>query len=816
LARRGILDELPERGSDPKATEVVKPGELNLLDRSTPEPRGNTGPFSFLQPPHSEGELGRLGPYRVLKLLGAGAMGLVFQAQDVQLGRLVALKVIKPELATHAAARARFFREARAAAALEHENIVTIYQVGEQGGVPFIALQLLKGQSLEERRRKGPPLAIEEVLRLGRQIALGLAAAHQADLIHRDVKPANLWLEPGGRVKVLDFGLARPVADDARLTQSGAIIGTPAYLAPEQARCDKVDARCDLFSLGTVLFELCTGRLPFAGDNSIAVLIAVALETPPSMREINPAVPPTLEDLVMQLLAKEPEQRPASAQEVADRLAAIEEHRQSHPEGPQRPENPPQGSTSRVARIPPAPPPQPPGHSPPAAPPPVTAPPVTSHEQPAPRSWRPGCRLFAAAVLVAAPLAWFFGGQAVHFARNQGQIVLVGDPALALTVKVDGAAVPAGVGQVLTLPAGPRELEVAVKDAAGAVRSFTKRFSLSRGSKQALDVAGELARQEDEQERQAANQVLKLGGRITIRVGDKDRQVQSVKELPSDAFHITKVYFYHNQQVTDAGLEPIGKLTHLSSLWLYGTKITDSGLRRLATLVNLSELEIARTQVGDPGIAHLSSLSRLRTLVLTGTRVSDNGLKHLAALTNLSGLHLAETRVGDAGLEHLGGLTRLTHLDLSRTRVTNAGLAGLRRMKHLSRLDLSGTQVDDTGLTHLQWLTNLNSLGLRFTRVGDAGLKSLSGLRWLESLDLSETEVGDTGLEHLTALGRLSRLDLGETQISDAGLVHLMALRKVDSLGLRGTRLSVQGRANLKRALPKATIAWSAPPPREG
>src|SRR5262249_45645638 len=162
--------------------------------------------------------------------------------------------------------------------------------------------------------RSGPP-SVSEILRIGRQIARGLEAAHAHGLIHRDIKPANLWIEsePSGRVKILDFGLARVADGDAHLTQSGAIIGTPSYMAPEQARAEAVDHRCDLFSLGVVLYRLCTGRLPFGGANTLAALSSLATDTPRPVRDLNPAVPPALAELVMQLLAKEAAHRPASA-----------------------------------------------------------------------------------------------------------------------------------------------------------------------------------------------------------------------------------------------------------------------------------------------------------------------------------------------------------------------------------------------------------------------------------------------------------------------------------------------------------------------
>jgi WD40 repeat protein len=295
----------------------------------SPEP-GSQQPvpetYDFLAPPQLPGELGRLGSYRVLQVLGSGGMGVVFRAEDVQLKRQVALKVMKPDAVGKPAARQRFLREAQAAAALEHEHIVPIYQVGEAGGVPFLAMQWLKGMSLEERLKRPGALSVPQVLRLARQMACGLAAAHERGLVHRDIKPGNLWLEPehGGHVRILDFGLARAVADDAHLTQSGTVVGTPAYMAPEQARGEKIDPRCDLFSLGVVLYRLATGQLPFRGTTTLAVLTSLATDTPAPPRQVNPAVPVALSELIVQLLSKEPAKRPQSAREVADRLQALE------------------------------------------------------------------------------------------------------------------------------------------------------------------------------------------------------------------------------------------------------------------------------------------------------------------------------------------------------------------------------------------------------------------------------------------------------------------------------------------------------------
>jgi hypothetical protein len=281
---------------------------------------------SYLSPPQAPDELGRLGPYRVLRVLGTGGMGVVFAAEDERLQRAVALKVMRDEVAVNAEHRERFLREARACAAVEHDNILGIYQVGEQNGVLFLAMPLLRGQTLQARVNRDGRLPLAEILRIGRETAVGLAAAHESGLIHRDIKPQNLWLEAGsGRVKILDFGLVRREREDVRLTKAGYILGTPAFMSPEQASGQPIDGRGDLYSLGVVLYWLCSGRLPFPQEGLIEVLSAVATEPPPPLGQLNPELPPALVDLVMRLLAKRPDERPASGGAVVQAIQAIEQ-----------------------------------------------------------------------------------------------------------------------------------------------------------------------------------------------------------------------------------------------------------------------------------------------------------------------------------------------------------------------------------------------------------------------------------------------------------------------------------------------------------
>jgi serine/threonine protein kinase len=441
------------------ATSAGTPAPEATLGSDSPA-AGRPADCAFLAPPQGPGEIGRLGPYRVVRLLGAGGMGLVLEAEDPQLKRHVALKVMRPALAADEGARRRFLREAQATAALEHDHVIPIYQVGSEGGLPFLAMPLLRGETLGDRlaRAGRPPVA--EALRIGREIAEGLAAAHDSGLIHRDIKPANTWLESrghkrpacepgaepasgplattGGRVKILDFGLARPEVDDTHLTQTGTITGTPAYMAPEQATGEPIDHRCDLFSLGSVLYQMCTGRLPFPGSNPLAVLRALAVETPKPVRDLNPEVPPALAELTMRLLAKDPKDRPQTARAVANALAAIEEEQAGGP-------------------------------------------------KPSRRRWLP--RAGAALVLLALGVAgWLYGPAVYRVATNQGVVVIeTDDPDVEVTVRGDVVKiVDVKTGNEVTLKAGKYQLEL-TKGKEG-LKLSTREFTLERGGRQIVKV----------------------------------------------------------------------------------------------------------------------------------------------------------------------------------------------------------------------------------------------------------------------------------------------------------------------------------------
>ncbi|MEX2306358.1 MAG: serine/threonine-protein kinase [Pirellulales bacterium] len=286
-------------------------------------------------PQHPE-MLGRLGRYDIERVIGHGGMGIVLKAHDCDLNRPIAIKLLAGHLAHVGAARERFAREGRAAAAVVHEHVVAIYNVESNGKVPFLVMQYVPGRSLQARVDEDGPLGTEEILRIGMQAAAGLAAAHRQGLVHRDVKPSNILLEDTVERAVLtDFGLARTF-DDASLTHTGILAGTPHYMSPEQASGGPIDPRSDLFSLGAVLYFMATGHPPFRAASAMSVLHRICNDTHRPAWQWNQDIPDELSDVIDRLLEKKPHKRFATAEEVQQQLATLLSRLQQHGLGRRR------------------------------------------------------------------------------------------------------------------------------------------------------------------------------------------------------------------------------------------------------------------------------------------------------------------------------------------------------------------------------------------------------------------------------------------------------------------------------------------------
>ena len=307
------------------------PGQTHSNQETLPAPPASLarGDFPFLDAPQGPDELGRLSTFRILRVLGQGGMGIVFEGEDSALHRRVAVKVLRPEIQSDSLEQ-RFQQEARLAASLNHDHIVTIYQIGQHADRHFLVMEYLIGESLAQRLERDGWLPAPEALEIIRQAALGLAVAHEHGLIHRDIKPANIWLESdrlGGalkRVKILDFGLARPIVNHNTLSSSGELVGTPSYMAPEQIFGRPLDGRTDLYSLGCTLYACLMGTPPFVKEDTSALLEAVAYEKSPDVENLGTRMPKPAAVLLTELLAKDPDARPASAALVARRLGELE------------------------------------------------------------------------------------------------------------------------------------------------------------------------------------------------------------------------------------------------------------------------------------------------------------------------------------------------------------------------------------------------------------------------------------------------------------------------------------------------------------
>jgi serine/threonine protein kinase/Leucine-rich repeat (LRR) protein len=762
------------------------------------------GPFCF-------------GRYKLLDLIGLGGMGAVYKAVQPSIGRIVALKVMNKQVLKQPKAIARFLREIRTAAAVDDPHIVRAIDADRDGDTYFLVMEYVTGRNLKLWLAQEHSLPVGWSCECIRQAALGLQHAFELGMVHRDIKPSNLLVTQGETdgiplVKILDLGLSRFVSetrDEGELTRSGQVLGTPDYIAPEQARNTKTaDIRADIFSLGCALFELLTGRLPFPGENIMEKLMARASHDAPPVRMYRPEVPAELDAVVARMLARNPQFRYGTPAEVARALAPFSIGTAGAVAAPAMPAH----SQADVST-------QPSGD-------PALLSTKASHE--------PTLSGFPVDLTHPAPKraprpVW----ETAEFWKQPRVRIAAGIVAGIVVLAVIGSLIPRRKG--------------AAASTAGKTEQHHKKHK--HETTETIDEPTEPAAVESDPERATALWILQQGGTVmTVAVpahgaskpkpsktdvaNAQRHESAKTEELPKGPLHIVEAKLPGELNLDHADFERIAELPDLQSLDISGTRFagvdlavlqkldsltrldlrgtqtTDEAIRYVRSLPNLQSLQLGATQISGATLDLLRSMKSLSDLGLEGTRVSDGDLKHVAGMRQLTGLNLADTRVRGPGLFHLRRMKGLTSLDLGGLPMQNNAISHLKELTNLRYLRLSGSRVTDGDLAALSGITNLHELLLRSTGVSGAGLKSLTWMAELEILDLEDTVVGDDGCKALSELSTLKSLNVQGSLVSDAGIPLFSALRSLESADLSGTKATLQGVDSLRRALPNCKIEF--------
>jgi serine/threonine protein kinase len=764
--------------SQPSRTDPTQPvdrtTDFSSID-SAPEPsekeEARAAVLAFLKPPTKPGSLGVLGRYEILQFLGQGGFGIVFKAFDEKLHRHVAIKIMSPQIAATSPPRKRFLREARAAAAIKHENIVHVYNV-EEHPLPYLEMEYVEGQTLAQKLDGSGPLETSEVLHISRQIASGLAAAHEKGLIHRDIKPGNILIEQSveQKIKITDFGLARAV-DDASMTSTGMIAGTPMYMAPEQALGHALDHRSDLFSLGSVMYQMACGRPPFRASTTIAVLRRVADDTPRPLGEILPEIPDWLVAIVNKLHQKDPSERYQSAREVADLLgkSQIELRQIGEVTGAAKP-----SSTTSFAK------------------------------QVKPSSARRFSTILARPYSIALGIILLFciGSLLIwNFADDFRRRSTTGplDSTYRPADKIASASIPAyspGVERelarwVLSLPSFEvltLHLQSGAIDLKPGDRLPDAPFTVH-----ALSIYGA-----DDITSHDLGLISKVRELTSLTLAAKEGTFsnvtdQSLERLASPALakSLKQFQIYGRfPKVTDQGYLILGKLQSLNQFTFDGLPPEQGEfLSQFGPLPKLTSLRIAGNKIPSGWLQDLPQrIPDLEELIITGGDVVPSDLRALEKLDLLKGLGLTRCELRDELLDEITDESRFETLALDQnSSLTDAGIARkLTRTSNLRSISLSDTSAGEVCCSELAKLTKLLTVNAVRTGVNDNCLRDLAKSKTIRSLMLS-----------------------GNKRMTDAGLQSLEKLNSLVDLQIQNNpQLTEPAIKKLAAALPNCKITW--------
>jgi serine/threonine protein kinase len=775
-----------------------------------------------------------LGKYVLIDKLGEGGMGTVFKAEHRHMKRIVALKVVKPELLASANAVKRFQREVQVVARLNHPNIVTALDAGEVQGTCFLVMRFVDGRDLASAVRREGPLPVEQAIDAVLQAARGLAHAHQQGIIHRDVKPSNLLLDRAGVVKLLDLGLAALMAThadaDDSLTSSRVIMGTPDYLAPEQARGLKhADARSDIYSLGMTLWYLLTGRPAYDVQGAMSKLLAHQQSEIPSLAKACPEIPLDLDAIFHRMVEKHPSDRYESMEEVVAALESLRGERSAGMASASLMETttllPLSGAhTDRRGH-----PDLPATHS--------------LHRRPV-SGWLAVAATITLIVLIAFAIR--------HFRA-------AGSGSKDVSIATSIPAHPIHQNKKVSVPPPLTELQ---QSAAAESYRRAAEFVLRRGGRLFLhlaqtDDAAFPSRIEDLPSVPFILHTVNLAGQKDVN----DDDMRALKDLSVRELNLS------NTSVGDESVCQLQTSRRLRLIVLKGTKVTDDVALTLASSIDLRVLDLSDTQVTDRACRELAKHPLLEDLHLSHTQITDVGLKELAACSNLHALYVAGNKsITAESVAHLQALSRLQILDVSETSLGDEAIKVLARFPQLRNLDMTSTNLSREGAFRLQealpravvmhpelpqleadehvdaWVkTQKGTVGKWITEVSDApfaisnvrfptnggptagsenlvGLRSIVRLTWpnlrgadseavsmasldsLETLELVGSDLSDDGLRRLTSLSNLIWLNIDGSKVTKAGLSELAALRHLEILSLAETSIKDEDLAPVGKA----------------
>ncbi|HEY9785536.1 MAG TPA: protein kinase [Candidatus Obscuribacterales bacterium] len=669
-----------------------------------------------------------LGKYEFVDVVGSGGMGIIYKARHPVLNRMVAIKMLHPHLLSEAIIK-RFEQEALAISSLSHPNIIQVYDYGiSEHGQPYMVMDFVEGETLSDVLRR-MIVGIEPALNIFIQVCDALQHAHDKNVLHRDLKPSNIMVMDVDcsfpEIKIVDFGIAKVLeADKTRVTLTGELMGTPHYMSPEQCRGLELDRRSDIYSLGCVMFEALTGRLPFGRSTAVATIVEQITAMAPPLSEVRPDIifPQLLEEVIAKALAKDPDARYQSMSALMNDLLRVQQAYLRTKDTKQK--------SYRFRRL--------------------------SREQTV-------FALLSAAVLLSVAFS----------------VISLSDSLQNFRIKEDSQEVkdiapsaPPPASQYL--PMQERSIRLAERAMwFGDINhdkiddQFIRNYFQDNLGLRSLDLA---------KTKITNNALLSISNQTSVKAIVLSRtSISDGALLNLRLFPLLVEINLDGCKITDKGMHYINDVKNLSCLSLRETSVGDAGIRQLLN-VPIRKLYLSSTKVGDSGLAFLAKHQLLDELELNNCgNITSNGLAQLRRLPLLEKLSLEGTQADDAGIASLAQCRRLKELKLSNSKnFTAAGIVPLQSLQSLTEISLLGTRVDDSCLTALSRLRSLKHLDLSGTQVTDAGIAVIARhMPQLTHLGLAHTAVTDAGAESLKRLNKLKTLELAKCRISPESLRRL-------------------------------------------